>query len=177
MPRKTCLLKIRIGERGPGEWKNLFITVRISDKYIVEFILNTWKSIPETTSASCHAERVCLLPLAAHYSPKSWWWLQPTRLLCPWYFPGKNTGVGYHALLHGIFPTQGLNLSVLHLLHWQAGSLPLVPPGKPILSRIVNYYYNDNYYFKSDIVKNREAWHATVCGLGVWHNWVTKQQL
>ena len=45
--------------------------------------------------------------------------------------PGKNTGVGCHALLQGIFLTQGLNLSLLCLLHWQAGSLPLVPPGKP----------------------------------------------
>ena len=33
--------------------------------------------------------------------------LQPTRLLCPWYSPGKNTGVGCHALLLGIFSTQG----------------------------------------------------------------------
>ena len=33
-----------------------------------------------------------------------------TRLLCPWDSPGKNTGVGCHALLQGIFPTQGLNL-------------------------------------------------------------------
>ena len=31
----------------------------------------------------------------------------------------------------GIFSTQGLNLSLLHPLHWQAGSLPLVPPKKP----------------------------------------------
>ena len=49
--------------------------------------------------------------------------LQPTRLLCPWDSPGKHTGVGCHALLQGIFPTQGLNLSLLHLLHWQADSL------------------------------------------------------
>ena len=46
--------------------------------------------------------------------------------------PDKNTGVGYHALLQGIFPTQGSNLNLLCLLHWQAGSLPLVPPGKPL---------------------------------------------
>ena len=25
--------------------------------------------------------------------------LQPTRLLCPWDFPGKSTGVGCHCLL------------------------------------------------------------------------------
>ena len=40
-------------------------------------------------------------------------------------FPGKNTGVGCHALLQGIFPTQGSNPCLLHLLNWQAGSLPL----------------------------------------------------
>ena len=28
------------------------------------------------------------------------------RLLCPWHFPGENTGVGCHYLLQGIFPTQ-----------------------------------------------------------------------
>ena len=56
-----------------------------------------------------------------------------SRHLCPWDSLGKNTGVGYHALLHGIFPFHGSNLCLLHLLHWQAGSLPLVPTGKPIL--------------------------------------------
>ena len=29
---------------------------------------------------------------------------------CPWDSPGKNSGVGSHALLQGIFPTQGSNL-------------------------------------------------------------------
>ena len=33
--------------------------------------------------------------------------LQPTRLPCPWHFPGKNTGVACHFLLWGIFLTQG----------------------------------------------------------------------
>ena len=49
-------------------------------------------------------------------------------LLCPWDFPGKNTGVGYHFLLQGIFLTQGLNQ---HLLHWQVDSLPLNHVGSP----------------------------------------------
>ena len=43
--------------------------------------------------------------------------------------PGKNTGVGCHALLQGIFLTQGLNPRLLCLLRRQVGSLPLVPPG------------------------------------------------
>ena len=37
----------------------------------------------------------------------------PVRLLCPWNFPGKNTGVGWHSLLQGIFPTQGSNICLL----------------------------------------------------------------
>jgi len=49
--------------------------------------------------------------------------LQPTRLLCPWNFPGKNTGVGCHFLLQGIFsespPLAG-------------GFFATEPPGKPI---------------------------------------------
>ena len=40
--------------------------------------------------------------------------LQPARLLCPWDSLGKNTGVDCHALLQGIFPTQGLNPGLLH---------------------------------------------------------------
>ena len=47
--------------------------------------------------------------------------------------PGKSTGVGCYALLQGIFPTHGLSPHLLSLLHWQADSLPLVPPGKPHL--------------------------------------------
>ena len=40
--------------------------------------------------------------------------LWPTRLLCPWDFSGKSTGVGYHFLLQVIFPTQGLNPDLMH---------------------------------------------------------------
>ena len=59
--------------------------------------------------------------------------LQPTRLLCPHNFPCKTTKAGCHFLLHGIFPTQGSNLHLLCLLHWQADSLPLALPGKPYM--------------------------------------------
>ena len=50
--------------------------------------------------------------------------LQPIRLLCPTNFPGKKTEVGCHFLIQGIFLTQGLNLGLLCLLHWQADSSP-----------------------------------------------------
>ena len=54
----------------------------------------------------------------------------PTWLFCPWDYPSKNTGMVCHFLPQGIFQTQGLCL--LWLLHWQADSLPLEPPGQSI---------------------------------------------
>ena len=56
--------------------------------------------------------------------------LQPTSLVCPQDFPGKNTGVGCHILLQGIFLTQEWNPC---LLRWQADSLPLYHLGRPLL--------------------------------------------
>ena len=49
-------------------------------------------------------------------------WSLAHGLLHPWDFSGKNTGVGCHFLLQGIFPTQ---VSNSRLLHWKEDSLPL----------------------------------------------------
>ena len=54
--------------------------------------------------------------------------LQPSGFLCPWDFPGKNTGVDCHSLLQQIFPIQGLNP---RRQHWQVGSLTLSHQGSP----------------------------------------------
>ena len=56
---------------------------------------------------------------------------KPTKFLYPWDFSGKNTEVGCHFLLRGIFLTQGLNPC---LLHWQARSSPLSHQGSPTQS-------------------------------------------
>ena len=40
--------------------------------------------------------------------------LYPAKFLCPWNLPGKNTEVGSHSLLQGIFPSQGSNLGLPH---------------------------------------------------------------
>ena len=48
--------------------------------------------------------------------------LQSVRLLCPCDSAGKNSGVGCHSLLQGIFLTQRSNPGLLRVLHWQAGS-------------------------------------------------------
>ena len=65
--------------------------------------------------------------------------LLPARLLRPWNFPGKDTGVGCHFLLQGIFPTQGSNPGLLHcrqtlyrlshqgsFLPWESSSVALI---------------------------------------------------
>ena len=56
--------------------------------------------------------------------------LQPARLLCPWGFSGKNTGVGCHfSLLH---PNPGIEPMSAAFPALQAGSLPAEPSGKPL---------------------------------------------
>ena len=54
---------------------------------------------------------VCVLLMSDSLPPHG---LLPTRLLCPWDFPGKNAGVGSNFLLQGNFLTQGLNPGLLH---------------------------------------------------------------
>ena len=88
----------------------------------VEMVIyrNTLKSTPPTLSLeprpSTSTENCVLYMLVTHslsdfLGPHE---LQPTRLLCPWNSPGKNTRVGCHFLLQGIFLTQGSNRGLLH---------------------------------------------------------------
>ena len=67
----------------------------------------------KTTAAwdALEGESVVTQPCPTLCNPHGLW---PTKLLCPWDSPGKNSGVGFHALLQGIFPTQELNLGLLH---------------------------------------------------------------
>ena len=60
-------------------------------------LLSTWAS-----RLVFHAH-VCVCSVALVVCDSLW----PTRLLCTWDSPDKNTGVGCHALLQGIFSTQG----------------------------------------------------------------------
>ena len=62
-------------------------------------------------------------------------WAVACRLLSPWDSPGKNTGLGCHALLQGVFPTQGLNPHLVFpalrsgfftmSITWEAPKLPM----------------------------------------------------
>ena len=60
--------------------------------------------VPENT---CDSHSVVSDSLRSHR-------LKPSRLLCAWNSLRKNTGVGCHSLLQGIFPTQGLNPGLKH---------------------------------------------------------------
>ena len=85
----------------------------------------TWRRSGLKGLCACVPSRFSCVQLSA--TP----WTQPSRLFCPWDFLGKNTRVGCHLFLQGIFPTQGSNPHFLHLLPWQAGSLPLSHLGSP----------------------------------------------
>ena len=69
--------------------------------------------------------------------------LYPTRFFRPWDSPGKNTGVGCHLLLQGIFPTQGSNLD---LPHCRQTLYPLSHQGSPcILQEHSSFFTNLKY--------------------------------
>ena len=76
---------------------------------------------------------VVVIQLLSHVQFFETLWTVGYQAFCPWDFPGKNTGGSCHFFLQGIFLIQG---SDLHLLHWQADSLPLEPLGKPIYKEI-----------------------------------------
>ena len=80
--------------------------------------------------------------------------------------PGKNTGVGCHALLQGIFPTQGSNPGLPHcrripyhlmlassLLSWRGAANTLVPSSLPSGIRrgtargIIRWFRVESYMF------------------------------
>ena len=103
--------------------------------------------------------------------PDSLWprGLQPTRLLRPWDSPGKNTGVGCHFLLQGIFPTQG---SSLHLA-WRVDSLPLEPPGKPFIL-INNFNYCSS---SSSSISHFSSLIFLRTAIEIWIWWYSNPQL
>ena len=70
---------------------------------------------------------------------------QPARLHYPWNSSGKNTEVGCHAFLQGIFSTQGSDLHLLGLLDWQADSLPLALHRSKLLPKEIKIYENQSF--------------------------------
>ena len=69
----------------------------------------TWKARERNGKGKCRCS-----VMSDSLRPHGLW---PTRLLCPWDSPGKNTGEGCHFLLQGIFLTQGSNSGLPHFMH------------------------------------------------------------
>ena len=62
-------------------------------------------------------------------------WTVAPRFLCSWGFSRQEYWSGWPCPLPGDLPNSGIEPVLLCLLYQQAGSLPLVPPGKPLLTR------------------------------------------
>ena len=77
------------------------------------------------------------------------------QLLCPWDYPGKNTGVVCHFLLQGIFLTQGSNL---HLLHWQV----ILYHWATWEAQNVFIFSFIDFLFKLNIIPRSEMYHSWV---------------
>ena len=101
------------------------------DSMTVTRLLCPLDSPGENTGVGCHFLLQTIFPSLLHCRQILYWlmvgvqslshgWLfqfhslQPTRLLCPWDFPGKNSGAGCHFLLQGIFWTWGSNWGLRH---------------------------------------------------------------
>ena len=84
-------------------------------------------------------------------------WTVVCQALHPWTFPGKNTGVGFHFLLQGIFwPRAWTQVSTL-----QADFFPSEPSGKPSLVPCVEVYANDE----------KHSHYQSSWSLGSWADW------
>ena len=92
-------------------------------------------------------------------------WTVATRLLCPWNFPGKNTGVDCHFHLQGIFPIQG---SDRKSPVWQAHLFTTEAPWNPICTASLIYsallpqfFCDCNYSGPHFLSRGLEQWMPT----------------
>ena len=97
---------------------SLFIPHSSRDSLGVKLCPSVLWEAPLCVTHSKYLMHVCMLRcLSQVHLFATLWTVAPTKLLCPWDSPGKNTGLGGQALSQGIFPTQKSNLKFLHLLH------------------------------------------------------------
>ena len=66
-------------------------------------VSSNWRAEALSEGGSAVQSLICV----CLFGPHGW---QPTRLLCPWDSPGKNTGVGCHALLQDVKPRHSENI-------------------------------------------------------------------
>ena len=118
--QKSCLAASMLFTKLAIHSSFFFFSICLS--YTSIYITET--TFQEMLDKMCMHAQSCLI-LCDPHGP------QPERLLCQCDFPDKHTAVCCHFFLQGIFQTQGSNLC---LLHWQADSLPLAPPGQSLIA-------------------------------------------
>ena len=121
------------------------------------FLDQGWNLLTKTTTGDCLLNLVSTEKWSVSHSvvSDSVWphGLEPTRFLCPWNSPGKNTGMDSHCLLQGIFRTQGLTLVCC-----TTGGLS-EPPGKPNLALAsLQMCKNHETYWKQYSLQRCLAW-------------------
>ena len=119
-------------------------------------------------------------------------WTDSAKLLCPWDSPGKNTGVGYPALLQGIFQPRGQNRVSCHSC-LTGGFSTAEPPGKTKIKKTryilvqlwygrwhISWRWHLNILWLGDIEMNfgiREAWIKFKLWLFLWENYLVSLHL
>ena len=98
----------------PGIEPTSLIFPELAGRYFTTSV--TWQipNYSELTKPRLKSESVSHSVVSNSLQPHG---VGPARLLCPWDFPSKNTGVGCHFLLQGIFPTQQSYPGLLHCRH------------------------------------------------------------
>ena len=118
---KSCLtLCDPMDSSSPGFFVHGILQARILEQVAISFFRGSSQPRDWTHVSFISWISVCACWVSSVMSDSLWsYGLEPTRLLCPWDSPGKNTGVDCHALFQGI-------------LHWQVGSFPLNHLGSPL---------------------------------------------
>ena len=75
----------------------------------------------------------CVLSAFSHVDSLRPYGPWPARLLCPWRFSRQESWSSLPFPPPGDLPEPWIELCLLYLLYWQASSLPLAPPGKPLI--------------------------------------------
>ena len=129
---RSTVLSLHPGhlDTSPGSSTNLCELEHVTESLSLSLICfsNCKTGINSPTS-----QGTCVLSCFSHVLLFGTLWTVAYQAPLSMGFSSKDTGVSSHFLLQGIFWARGSNLHLLCLLHWQAGSLPLEPPGYLII--------------------------------------------
>ena len=129
----------------PSLWNGKLRSTSLREGYLHKLqMYNTYKDILEFSFAIW----ACMLNHFSHVQLFATWQTVAQQAPLSVGSSSKNTGVGCHFLLQGIFPTQGSNPQFPHRLHWHLLHLPLAPPGKPcyLLFHFCQYEFMNSYF-------------------------------